>query len=124
LKKISTKIAAFILIAIFIACLCRKVPDGKQLHKNQITVNGKATKAENVFNQLYQNQIALYTRLSSAFELIQLSESESDSTQAKFTNHPGKYERKSKWLSAKQVDRLGKSFGIMVRFLKKQENLL
>jgi hypothetical protein len=29
-------------------------------HKNQITVNGKATKAENVFNQLYQNQIALY----------------------------------------------------------------
>jgi hypothetical protein len=23
-------------------------------------VNGKATKAENVFNQLYQNQIALY----------------------------------------------------------------
>jgi hypothetical protein len=28
-------------------------------HKNQITVNGKATKAENVF-QLYQNQIALY----------------------------------------------------------------
>jgi hypothetical protein len=27
--------------------------------KNQITVNGKATKAEK-FNQLYQNQIALY----------------------------------------------------------------
>jgi hypothetical protein len=55
--------------------------------KNQITVNGN-TKAENVFNQLYQNQIAL-TRLSSAFELIQLSESELDSTyQAKFTNHP------------------------------------
>jgi hypothetical protein len=30
--------------------------------------------------------------------------------QAKFDNNPGKYERKSKWLSAKQVDRLGKSF--------------
>jgi hypothetical protein len=26
------------------------------LMKNQITVNGKATKEENVFNQLYQNQ--------------------------------------------------------------------
>ncbi|MNF22782.1 Outer membrane protein assembly factor BamA [compost metagenome] len=34
-----------------------------------------------------------------------------DSTyQAKFDNNPGKYERMSKWLSAKQVDRLGKSF--------------
>jgi hypothetical protein len=34
------KIAAFILIAIFI-CACNvRVPDGKQPHKNQITVNG------------------------------------------------------------------------------------
>ncbi len=34
-----------------------------------------------------------------------------DSTyKAKFKNNPGKYERKSKWLSAKQVDLLGKSF--------------
>jgi hypothetical protein len=56
------KIAAFILIAIFI-CACNAVKKSswwKQPHKNQITVNGKATKAENVFNQLYQNQIALY----------------------------------------------------------------
>jgi hypothetical protein len=28
--------------------------------QNQITVNGKAKAEENVFNQLYQNQIALY----------------------------------------------------------------
>ena len=45
-----------------------------------------------------------------------------DSTyQAKFSNKPGKYERKAKWLSAKQVDRLGESFyykGIH-QFLKK-----
>jgi hypothetical protein len=55
------KIAAFILIAIFIcACNAVRVPDGKQLLTKKITVNGKATKAENVFNQLYQNQIALY----------------------------------------------------------------
>jgi hypothetical protein len=46
--------------------------------------------------------------------LYNLANLNPDSTyQAKFTNHPGKYERKSKWLSAKQVDRLGKSFGIM-----------
>jgi hypothetical protein len=33
---------------------------------------------------------------------------------------PGKYERKSKWLSAKQVDRLGKSFGIMGFMISKK----
>jgi outer membrane protein assembly factor BamA len=115
LKKISTKIAAFILIAIFI-CACnavKRVPDGKQLlTKNQITVNGKATKAENVFNQLYQkpnSTLLLGYRLR--LNLYNLANLNPDSTyQAKFTNHPGKYERKSKWLSAKQVDRLGKSF--------------
>jgi outer membrane protein assembly factor BamA len=115
LKKISTKIAAFILIAIFI-CACnavKRVPYGKQLlTKNQIVVNGKATKAENVFNQLYQkpnSTLLLGFRLR--LNLYNLANLNPDSTyQAKFTNHPGKYERKSKWLSAKQVDRLGKSF--------------
>jgi outer membrane protein assembly factor BamA len=115
LKKISTKIAAFILIAIFI-CACnavKRVPDGKQLlTKNQIIVNGKTTKAENIFNQLYQkpnNTLLLGYRLR--LNLYNLANLNPDSTyQAKFTNHPGKYERKSKWLSAKQVDRLGKSF--------------
>jgi outer membrane protein assembly factor BamA len=43
--------------------------------------------------------------------LFNLANPNPDSTyQAKFANHPGKYERKSKWLSAKQVDRLGQSF--------------
>jgi outer membrane protein assembly factor BamA len=115
LKNISTKIAAFILIAIFI-CACnavKRVPDGKQLlTKNQILVNRKATKAENVFNQLYQkpnSTLLLGYRLR--LNLYNLANLNPDSTyQAKFTNHPGKYERKSKWLSAKQVDKLGKSF--------------
>jgi hypothetical protein len=40
-------------------------------------------------------------------------ESESDST-SEVHNHPGKYERKSKWLSAKQVDRLGKVSWFMI----------
>jgi outer membrane protein assembly factor BamA len=115
LRKISTKIAAFILIAtLILACNAEKrVPDGKQLLiKNQITVNGKATKEENVFNQLYQkpnSTLLLGYRLR--LNLYNLANLNPDSTyQAKFTNNPGKYERKSKWLSAKQVDRLGKSF--------------
>jgi len=115
LKKISTKIAAFILIATFI-CACnavKRVPDGKHLlTKNQIIVNGKATKAENVSNQLYQkpnSTLSLGFRLR--LNLYNLANLNPDSTyQAKFTNNPGKYERKSKWLSAKQVNRLGKSF--------------
>ncbi|SDW99477.1 translocation and assembly module lipoprotein TamL [Flavobacterium degerlachei] len=115
MRKISTKIAAFILIAtLILACNAEKrVPDGKQLLiKNQITVNGKATKEENVFNQLYQkpnSTLLLGYRLR--LNLYNLANLNPDSTyQAKFTNNPGKYERKSKWLSAKQVDRLGKSF--------------
>jgi outer membrane protein assembly factor BamA len=115
LKKISTKIAAFILIAILI-CACnavKRVPDGKQLlTKNQIIVNGKATKAENVFNQLYQKPNSkLLLGYPLRLNLYNLANPNPDSTyQEKFTNHPGKYQRKSKWLSAKQVDRLGKSF--------------
>lgn len=115
MKKISTKIAAFILIAIFI-CACnavKRVPYGKQLlTKNQITVNGKATKSETVFNQLYQKpNSTLLLGFPLRLHLYNLANLNPDSTyQAKFTNNPGKYERKSKWLSAKQVDRLGKSF--------------
>ncbi|PKH67093.1 hypothetical protein CXF59_14465 [Flavobacterium sp. ALD4] len=115
MKKISTKIAAFILIAIFI-CACnavKRVPTGKQLlTKNQIVVNGKATRAENVFNQLYQkSNSTLLLGFRLRLNLYNLANLNPDSTyQEKFTNHPGKYERKSKWLSAKQVDRLGKSF--------------
>jgi outer membrane protein assembly factor BamA len=115
LRKIFTKIAAFTLIAtLILACNAEKrVPDGKQLlTKNQITINGKATKEENVFNQLYQkpnSTLLLGFRLR--LNLYNLANLHPDSTyQAKFTNNPGKYERKSKWLSAKQVDRLGKSF--------------
>jgi hypothetical protein len=48
------------------------------------------------------------------FEPYNLANLNPDSTyQAKFTNNPAKYERKSKWLSAKQIDRLENHFGIM-----------
>ncbi|MGO4817851.1 translocation and assembly module lipoprotein TamL [Flavobacterium sp. W22_SRS_FP1] len=126
MRKISTKIAAFILITtLILACNAEKrVPDGKQLlMKNKIAVNGKATKEEDVFNQLYQNpNSSLLLGFRLRLNLYNLANLNPDSTyQAKFTNNPGKYERKSKWLSAKQVDRLGQSFwyhGIH-EFLKK-----
>jgi outer membrane protein assembly factor BamA len=114
LKKISTKITAFIVIAILI-CACnavKRVPDGKLLlTKNEITVNDKAIKDENVFNQLYQKPNSTLLGYRLRLNLYNLANLNPDSTyQAKFANNPEKFKRKSKWLSEKQVNRLGKSF--------------
>ena len=125
MKKISTKIATFIVIGIIIsACdTVKRVPNGKLLlTKNEILVNDKASNDDDVINQLYQkpNSSVLGYRLR--LNLFNIAKPNPDSSyQAKFTNHPGKYERMSKLLSAKQVDRLGQSFwykGIH-EFLKK-----
>lgn len=114
MKKISTKIATFILIGIIIsACdAVKRVPEGKQLlTKNEILVNDKSTKDDDVINQLYQKPNSSILGYRLRLNLFNLANPNPDSSyQAKFTNHPGKYERESKWLSAKQVDRLGQSF--------------
>ena len=114
MKKISTKIAAFILIATIIAACntVKRVPNGKYLlTKNKILINGKASKDENVVNQLYQKPNSSILGNHLRLNLFNLANPNPDSTyQAKFANNPIKYKRKSKWLSAKQVDRLGKSF--------------
>ncbi|MFH6992220.1 BamA/TamA family outer membrane protein [Flavobacterium sp. FlaQc-48] len=114
MKKNSTKITAFILIAIFI-CACdavKRVPDGKNLLvKNNILVNGKSTNDEIASNQMYQKPNGTLLGYRLRLNLYNLANLNPDSTyQAKFRNHPGKYERWSKILSAKQVDRLGQSF--------------
>lgn len=114
MKKIFTKITAFILIAIFI-CACnavKRVPDGKNLlTKNDIIVNGKSTNDEVAFNQMYQKPNGTLLGYRLRLNLYNLANLNPDSTyQAKFKNNPGKYERQSKILSAKQVDRLGQSF--------------
>lgn len=114
MKKNSAKIATFILIGIIIsACnTVKRVPEGKQLlTKNEILVNNKLVKTENVVNQLYQKPNSSILGYRLRLNLFNLANPNPDSTyQAKFANNPGKYERKSKWLSAKQVDRLGQSF--------------
>lgn len=114
MRKTVAKISLFILIGIIIsACNAEKrVPDGKQLLlSNQILVNGKKVNDEDVHNQLYQKPNSTLLGYRLRLNLYNLANLNPDSTyQAKFTNNPGKYERKAKWLSAKQVDRLGKSF--------------
>ncbi|MBC5863743.1 outer membrane protein assembly factor [Flavobacterium sp. K77] len=114
MKKISTKITAFILIAILI-CACnavKRVPDGNLLlTKNEIMVNNSLVRDENVSNQLYQKPNSTLLGYRLRLNLYNLANLNPDSTyQAKFTANPGKLERKSKWLSEKQVNRLGKSF--------------
>ncbi|WP_310377434.1 BamA/TamA family outer membrane protein [Flavobacterium sp.] len=114
MKKISTKITAFILIATLISACdsVKRVPDGKQLlTKNEISVNDKVIKDEVIFNQLYQKPNGKLLGFPLRLTLNNWAKKNPDSTyQAKFKNNPKKYERKSKWLSAKQVDRLGNSF--------------
>ncbi|HJY12590.1 MAG TPA: hypothetical protein VJ304_07365, partial [Flavobacterium sp.] len=114
MKNNSTKIIAFILIAIFI-CACdavKRVPDGKKLLvKNNILVNGKSTNDETASNQMYQKPNGTLLGYKLRLNLYNLANLNPDSTyQAKFKNNPGLYERQSKLLSAKQVDRLGQSF--------------
>ncbi|TCN60717.1 outer membrane protein assembly factor [Flavobacterium circumlabens] len=114
MKKNSTKILAFILIAILI-CACnavKRVPDGKSLlTKNTILVNGKSTNDETASNQMYQKPNGTLLGYKLRLNLYNLANLNPDSTyQAKFKNNPGLYERQAKILSAKQVDRLGQSF--------------
>ena len=114
MKKTITKISLFILIGIIISGCdsVKRVPKSKKLlTKNEILVNGKKSKEENVINQLYQQPNSTLLGYHLRLNLYNLANPNPDSTYlAKFKNNPGKYERKSKWLSAKQVDRLGQSF--------------
>jgi outer membrane protein assembly factor BamA len=114
LKHISTKITAFILIATFI-CACssiKRVPEDKfLLAKNEVFENNKVVSNEIILNQLYQKPNSKVFGVPFGLFFYNLANPNPDSTyQAKFKNNPGKYERMSKWLSAKQVDQLGKSF--------------
>lgn len=125
MKKISTKIGTFILIGIIIsACdTVKRVPESKQLlTKNEISVNNKKTSEDDIVNQLYQKPNSSILGYRLRLNLFNLAKPNPDSSyKAKFINHPGKYERMSKWLSAKQVDRLGQSFWYkgIDEFLKK-----
>ena len=89
MKKISTKIATFIVIGLLIsACDAEKrVPNGKQrLTKNEILVNEKATNSEEVTDQLYQKPNSTFLGHHLRLNLFNLANPNPDSSfQAKFT---------------------------------------
>jgi outer membrane protein assembly factor BamA len=125
LKNIIAKIVTFIVIGIILlACNAEKrVPSGKQrLVKNEIVVNGKILKSDEITNQLSQKPNSTILGFKLRLALFNLATPNPDSVyQSKFKIHPKRYERMAKLLSAKQVDRLGQSFlnyGIN-NFLKK-----
>jgi len=90
----------------------KRVPSSKRLlTKNEIYVNGKKVKSEEITNLLYQKNNTSILGYRLRLNLYNLAKLNHDSIyQAKFVKHPDKYYRKAKWLSAKQVNRLGKSF--------------
>lgn len=79
--------------------------------KNDIMVDGKREKSEEVVAQLYQKPNSHILGYRLRLNLYNLAAKNPDSAyRARFYRKPGKYQRMSKWLSAKQVNRLGKSF--------------
>lgn len=114
MKNSLTKISLFILIGVIIfGCnTTKRVPNGKSLlTKNNIYVDGKKNNVEDVFNQLYQKQNTTILGYRLRLNIYNLAKEKTDSIyRAKFINNPKKYNRKVKWLSKKQVKRLGQSF--------------
>ena len=114
MKSSITKISLFILIGVIIfGCnATKRVPNDKRLlTKNEIIVDGKPDKSEAVSNQLYQKQNSSLLGFPLRIHIFNLAKPKTDSIyRAKFANNPKKYYKKAKWLSRKQVKRLGESF--------------
>ncbi len=125
LKNFNTKISLFILITlIIVGCnTTKRVPNNKRLlMDNEIYVDNKKNKDDEVTNQLYQKPNSSILGYRLRLNLYNLAKQNTDSLyKDKFLKNPEKYYRKAKWLSKKQVNRLGQSFwnkGIH-EFLKK-----
>ncbi|MEK8179414.1 BamA/TamA family outer membrane protein [Flavobacterium buctense] len=114
MKKSITKISLFILtgLIIFGCNSTKRVPDGKRLlTKNDIYIDDKKDNGEEITNQLYQKQNSSLLGYRLRLNLYNLAKPKSDSLfRDKMIKNPKRYYRKAKWLSKKQVKRLGESF--------------
>jgi len=114
LKNSITKISLFIItgLIIFGCNSTKRVPDGKKLlTKNDIYVDAKKDNGEDITNQLYQKQNTSILGYRLRLNLYNLAKPKSDSLfKDKMIKNPKRYYRKAKWLSKKQVKRLGESF--------------
>ena len=113
-KKNVAKISLFILISVlFYACNSEKrVPARKQLLvQNKIFENGKLLKNQTIYDQLYQQPNSSLLGYRMLLNIYNLANPNPDSTfNLKYLNNKKKYDREVKWLSAKQIEGLRKSF--------------
>ena len=113
-KKNAAKIAVFILISVFFyACNSEKrVPNRKQLLiKNEIFQNDKLLKDQTIYDQLYQQPNSSILGYRMLLNIYSIANPNPDSTfNLKYLNNKKKFDREVKWLSAKQVQGLRKSF--------------
>ena len=125
MKNIATKISLiFVILTLFSGCnTLKNIPKGKHLLlKNEILIDGKVSNDEDVQNLAYQKPNTKLLGFRFRLFLNNLAIQNPDSVyKSKFIKNPEKYVRKSKFLSKKQVNRLGKSFYYFGRhnFLKK-----
>ncbi|WP_459926571.1 translocation and assembly module lipoprotein TamL [Flavobacterium covae] len=127
MNKIPTKISIIIVLAVlYTACsTVKKVPAKRHLLiKNTLEVDGIKfkTNEDGIIEQINQQPNSSILGFNLRLHLYNLAKEHTDSLFKKNTlDNPKKYKRLSKWLSEKQVHRLGKSFfysGIH-NFLKK-----
>lgn len=125
LKTTTAKISLFILIGIIIsACdAVKRVPEDQYLlTKNTITVDGETEKREEIEDLLYQQPNTRIAGIPLGLHIYNLAKANPDSIyKANLLANPKKLKRQTRWLSAKQIQRKGKSFlysGIH-KFLKK-----
>lgn len=125
LKTTTAKISLFILIGLIIsACdAVKRVPENKfLLTKNTILVDGKVEKKEEIKELLYQQPNTKVLGIPLGLHIYNLAKPNQDSIyKANLLANPKKLKRQISLLSAKQVQRKGKSFlyaGIH-NFLKK-----
>lgn len=114
LKTTSAKISLFILIGIIIsACdAVKRVPDDKfLLTKNTITVDGELEKQNEIQDLLYQQPNSRILGFPVGLHIYNLAKPNHDSIyKADLLANPKKLKRQINLLSAKQVQRKGKSF--------------
>lgn len=114
MKKISAKISLIILIILFFyACdSTKRVPDGKNLlSKSEIIVDGKKVKNEDVTELISQKTNTRFLNLPFSLYFYNWAKPNHDSLFIeKFIKDSIRFQRTSKFLSSKQVYRLGESF--------------
>ena len=123
-----TKISLFLgLLALLVSCSAvKRVADGKfLLTKNTIVVDGEEIKDEAVFSQLYQkpNPKIPLVGIPMGLHIYNLADPQPDSTYNKWLHKkPKREERWVRFISKKQVTKLGNSYVGLNKWLEKSGN--